>query len=321
MPAFRVLHLSDIHIGKTYKPSEDIAYKIISDIDHNKMTDINCVITTGDIFEGTIITSTKLIKEAVDFYETLLKEINLNQSMQLTKTDFIFVPGNHDIIRIDNSEEQWKKYNSFLKTFYLDLPDSYNPNDFSVFKPYHNNKIVFIGFNSCQIENKKVFDKSFTDKLRQNLSAETLKDGDIDIEKLIEILENQSTSDFDDFGSISLKQISDIKRKLKQVNDYNIIALFHHHFSLFPEVSKEFGDSSLIRNYSEFIQELKYMDVKTVLHGHKHFDLERPYISDDYFITVFDLLNGQKTALVACPPIALYNVIITEKGKTPRNLS
>jgi hypothetical protein len=36
---------------------------------------------------------------------------------------------------------------------------------------------------------------------------------------------------------------------------------------------------------------------------------------------VFDLLNGQKTALVACPPIALYNVIITEKGKTPRNLS
>lgn len=36
---------------------------------------------------------------------------------------------------------------------------------------------------------------------------------------------------------------------------------------------------------------------------------------------VFDLLKGQKIALVACPPIALYNVIITEKGKTPRNLS
>ncbi|WP_207722227.1 hypothetical protein [Acetobacterium fimetarium] len=36
---------------------------------------------------------------------------------------------------------------------------------------------------------------------------------------------------------------------------------------------------------------------------------------------VFDLLNGQKTAQVACPSIALYNVIITEKGKTPRNLS
>lgn len=38
-------------------------------------------------------------------------------------------------------------------------------------------------------------------------------------------------------------------------------------------------------------------------------------------LNVFDLLKGQKTALVACPPIALYNVIITEKGKTPRNLS
>ena len=34
--------------------------------------------------------------------------------------------------------------------------------------------------------------------------------------------------------------------------------------------------------------------------------------------SVFDLLKGQKTALVACPPIALYNVINLEKEKGPR---
>lgn len=291
MSAFRVLHLSDVHIGKTYKPSDSIAYKIISDIDHNKMADIDCVITTGDIFEGTIKTSDELIKEAVNFYEIILKEINLSQSKQLTKTDFIFVPGNHDIIRTDNLQERWKKYYSFIETFYKIIPESYNTNDFSVFKPYHSNKIVFIGFNSCQIENKKVFDKEYINKLEQNLNTQTLKDSGIDKEKLISILEKQKNSEFDDFGNISLKQISDIKRKLKQVNDYNVIALFHHHFYLFPEVSKKFGDSSLIRNYSEFIQELKYMDVKTVLHGHKHFDLERPYISDDYYDTTESIIN------------------------------
>lgn len=32
---FRILHLSDIHIGKTYKDSDDIAYKIAFDIDDN----------------------------------------------------------------------------------------------------------------------------------------------------------------------------------------------------------------------------------------------------------------------------------------------
>ena len=32
MKLFRILHLSDIHIGNTYMDSEDIAYRIISDI-------------------------------------------------------------------------------------------------------------------------------------------------------------------------------------------------------------------------------------------------------------------------------------------------
>ncbi|WMM26024.1 ATP-binding protein [Tissierella sp. MB52-C2] len=287
---FRVLHLSDVHIGKTYKPSESIAYRIVSDIEHNKMADIDCVITTGDIFEGTIETSETLIREAVNFYEIILKEINYNQTKQLGKTDFIFVPGNHDIIRTDNIDERWEKYHSFIQMFYETIPESYNT-DFSVYKPYHDNKIVFIGFNSCQIENKKIFDKEFISKLKSNLSSEVLGDYNIDRDKLIEILEEQKTSEFDDYGNISLQQIADIKRKLKQVTDYNIIALFHHHFYLFPEVSKKFGDSSLIRNYSEFIQELKYMGVKTVLHGHKHFDLERPYISDDYYDTTESIIN------------------------------
>lgn len=33
MSIFRVLHLSDIHIGDTYMSSENVAYRLISDIE------------------------------------------------------------------------------------------------------------------------------------------------------------------------------------------------------------------------------------------------------------------------------------------------
>ena len=46
---FRILHLSDIHIGKTYKDPENIACQIASDIDYVGLSNINCIIVTGDI--------------------------------------------------------------------------------------------------------------------------------------------------------------------------------------------------------------------------------------------------------------------------------
>lgn len=46
---------------------------------------------------------------------------------------------------------------------------------------------------------------------------------------------------------------------------------------------KELGDTGVIRNHAEVTGYLKNMNVKTVLHGHKHFDIERPFISEDYY--------------------------------------
>lgn len=40
MGIFRVLHLSDIHIGDTYMESRDIAYRIISDIESENISGI-----------------------------------------------------------------------------------------------------------------------------------------------------------------------------------------------------------------------------------------------------------------------------------------
>ncbi len=292
MSNFRILHLSDIHIGETYKPSEDIAYKIISDIDQNGLCSLRSVIVTGDIFHGQIAFSDKLIEEAVAFFEILLEQINLNQKdNKILKEDFIFVPGNHDLIRVDDEDEKWSKYKSFLLKFYGVIPEFYNIRDFSVFKPYHKEKIVFLGFNSCQIEKKKVFSKKYLSDLNANIHADTLLAYGINKKQLINILENEEADEYDDYGNISLAQITDIRRQVKELDEYNTVALFHHHFYLFPEVAREFGDSSLVRNYTDLIRFLKYMNVKTVLHGHKHFDLERPFITDDYYDTTDSIID------------------------------
>lgn len=281
---FRVLHLSDIHIGATYKDSESIACKVASDIGHNGLSGIKCIVVTGDIFEGRVTPDDLLINEAVKFFEVLLKEINYNQKENIiNKEDVVFVPGNHDLIRVESAEERWCKYKKFLERFYGDVPECYNMENYSVLKVYHKNKIAFAGFNSCQIEKKKLFDDKYIEKFNKHVREISLEEYGIKKESVIEILKNEVADEYDDFGNIPLAQITPIEREIKDLNNYVVIALFHHHFYLFPEIAKEFGDSSLIRNYTEVIQHLKYMKVSIVLHGHKHFDLERPYILEDYY--------------------------------------
>lgn len=292
MPLFRVLHLSDIHIGNTYKPSEEIGYRVISNIEQNGLYPIQVVAITGDIFDGPAGIAEDLVDEAVAFFYTLLKEINNSQpNHPIEKTDFIFIPGNHDIVRTDNIVEQWNKYRSFLTKFYGSLPNWYNTENFSICKVYQNEKVVFIGFNSCHLEKKKIFDKNYINTFRQSIDANTLANQGIDKEKLIDILESQTGDEYQDYGYIHPAQLTEVRRKLKNYDDYIIIALFHHHFYLFPEISKRFGDSSLIRNYTEVLHQLKYMNVKTVLHGHKHYDLESPFITEDYYDSTESIID------------------------------
>ena len=67
---FRILHLSDIHIGKTYKESDSIACRIASDIAYNGLGGIDCIAVTGDIFDGQVPVdkSEFLINKAVNFF-------------------------------------------------------------------------------------------------------------------------------------------------------------------------------------------------------------------------------------------------------------
>lgn len=289
MKPFRILHLSDIHIGDTYMDSEDIAYRIISAIEGEEIKNIRCIVVTGDIFEGKIGYNEEIINEAVRFFNVIFKELSANA--QIDKTDFIFVPGNHDIIRSDNNDERWEKYKKFLVEFYNNIPDFYDQNDFSLVKIYDESKIVFVGFNSCGLEKEARIDTKQIENIKK-IPKEKFVKLNLEKDNLLELLQQESEAeDFVDFGEITHKQILEQQRKLSKMDEYNIVAFFHHHFYLFPEVYKKYGDSGLIRNYTAVMQHMQQLGVKTVLHGHKHFDLERPIITDSYYDNANNVIN------------------------------
>lgn len=289
MRIFRVLHLSDIHIGDTYMNSEDIAYRVISDIENENISDIKCVVVTGDIFEGKCPLNDALVNEAVNFFNIIFNELQATANIQ--KTDFLFIPGNHDIIREKEVDKRWKKYDVFLKAFYGTLPDFYDSSDYTLVKTYDKDKIVFAGFNSCGLKEEPLIDYSVINNFKK-ISDEHFDDSGIERDKLIDLLNSQlNDKEFVDFGEIPSQQILKIQRKLNKYDDYNVIALLHHHFYLFPEVYTKYGDSSLIRNYTNVIQQMQQAGVKTVLHGHKHFDLERPLVTDSYYDNANNIIN------------------------------
>lgn len=288
MKKMRVLHLSDIHIGDTYIESESIAYRIISDIENDNLNNIQCVVVTGDIFEGSKGYSKDLIYEAVKFFNIIFDQLSMTNPLQ--KSDFLFVPGNHDVIRTNNMEERWLKYKSFLQGFYGEIPDFYDKEDYTLLKLYSEYNVAFIGFNSVGLE-ETTFLEGELNKLKE-ISDEDIAKINLKKTDFLKFIDNQlGKKVVKDYGEISPKQILNINRKLKQYDDYNIIAMFHHHFYLFPEVHKKHGDSSLIRNYTNVIQQLQQMGVRAVFHGHKHFDLERPLIDESYYENPDNTIN------------------------------
>lgn len=289
MRPFRILHLSDIHIGDTYLKSEDIAYRIIADLETEEIKNIRCVLVTGDIFEGKCTNYDELIEEAAIFFEIIHKE--LNKSTEITKNDFLFIPGNHDIIRTDDVNEKWKKYDFFLKRFYGELPEFYDLDDHTLVKTYDDSRIVFVGFNSCGLEKES---KINTDTIKniEKITDDSFDNYNLNKKQLLELLKEQSNNQvYNDYGEITNAQILNMRRKLAKLTDYNIVAFFHHHFYLFPEIYNKFGDSSLIRNYTTVIQQMQQLGVNTVLHGHKHFDLERPLITDSYYDNANNIID------------------------------
>lgn len=290
MPVYCTLHLSDLHIGSTYLDSQSLIYKITNDIARNGIKGIRSVLVTGDIFNGPSGSSPELIQEASNFFLTLMSELNADSNgITLTKEDFLFVPGNHDIEWTDDISARWNKYRSFLKTFYGVIPDWYDPDDFSFCRPYPEYKLVFLGFNSCGLEKRKLHDEF--NSFCQGIDDAKYLSRKIDKTQLLELLEKENPEKYTDFGEISMQQFSKQRRKMDKLDGYQAVAMFHHHFFLFPDNPNQLGDTDVVRHHSTVVQNLRSMRVKTILHGHKHFDLERPFINDDYYETTDSIID------------------------------
>lgn len=76
MSVYRALHLSDLHIGGAYLNSQDLAYRIATDVARNGIGNFQKVLVTGDIFHGPAGEGRPLILEAANFFRTLMTELN-----------------------------------------------------------------------------------------------------------------------------------------------------------------------------------------------------------------------------------------------------
>lgn len=290
MPVYRSLHLSDLHIGGTYLDSQELAYKITNDIARTGIGGIRNILVTGDIFHGPAGTDKALILEASRFFQTLMDELNEDgRTTGLTRDNFLFVPGNHDIVWTEDKPAQWDKYRRFLEEFYGTVPGWYDPMDFSFCYPCPEDKLVFLGFNSCGLKKRKLHDDLIRCceeiKEKQYLSHGISKD------QLMKLLEQENPEEYADYGEITMRQLSRQRRKMESLDGYQAVAMFHHHFFLFPDNPNQLGDSDVVQQHATLVRALRSMRVKTILHGHKHFDLERPFINDDYYETADSIID------------------------------
>lgn len=283
MPKLNILHISDTHIGNTLpnESVEDIASRTVNDIAEHS-TKINCVIVTGDIFDGQ---SDYDIEKAVSFFQTLKERLNKKvEATHLKEEDFVFVPGNHDLIRTDDGKGNFDKYKSFLKKFHSEdyFDRNYNNDELFIIKIFEMQKIVIVGLNSCMLKFCDVKDIGWINDIEWDDKTFTEKEQKIIRNKI----EKCYQSKWDDYGKIERAQLThafdEFDEKISNIEDYTVVACFHHHFYPFPEIYDRTGDCSLIRNFDDVIKVLQKYNVKIVLHGHKHLPIIRPIANKAY---------------------------------------
>ncbi len=281
MAKLSILHISDIHIGNcNYEKADDIAIPIIEALEtHSKSTD--CVVVTGDIFDGKPSKDIDKVSVALEFLNYLKKELRKQDGSKLDSQDFIIIPGNHDLTRSE-SGANFESYRNLLKKFYGDTYFNKSIDSEFLFttRIFKNQKVAIVGLNSCRLENSSLEAKEIT-------WIEDIKGIDATQKnKILDALKTKKENEWDDFGFISKKQLREsfikLEDEIEDLSDYTIVSCFHHHFYPFPEIYRQYGDSSIIRNFTDVIEKFQSKNVKVVLHGHKHVPIIRPVTNQKF---------------------------------------
>lgn len=308
MESLNVLHLSDFHFGNFYHEDPAALAIKIGDILEANARKVDVVVVSGDVFDGRSKSHEKDIENALLFFSKLICQINIKKicPVEFDRNSILFVPGNHDLLR--DEENQLKKYDSFIKSFYganksskVSLVDGYN---FIYDCP--DKKIAILGFNSCRIvrEQAKEEDLKWIDSVdlsRFKKDSQSIKT------HFKEHFENKKS--WDDFGYINTSEMDNVFNELKQAiptyKDYNLIATFHHHFYPFPEIAKKSPDASFIRNYTDVLDKFQRYKIQLVLHGHKHISIQRAVTDAKYFENPDSIIYVLAAGSIGCKDV--YN--------------
>ncbi len=286
-----ILHLTDIHIGMNdfpYGSVEEMAIRIGQAFD-DQGKEIELVLVTGDIFNGKANwkeDEENIIEQACIFFEVLLDRLQKTSNSKLTKDDFLFTPGNHEINRnASNENDKFKSYKKFLEKFHgTNVYDLYNEEFLYSIRVFDENKIIVIGFNSCKFFKNQPSISDF--RWIEELDFEESNDIQLK-EKIKESYKIEISSKFEDYGYIEAKQyvavLDELRTQISDFKKYTTVVAFHHHFFPFPETNNKNSDSSTMRDFEYLSQKLIDLNTKLILHGHKHLPLIRPIIQENYF--------------------------------------
>lgn len=280
------LHISDLHIGEMNNAGVEGFYtQICTDIKNNQQK-IDYVVFSGDIIYGLHDNKDTLFPEAIKFFKKLLERINRTSicNKALTEENFIFVPGNHDILREKN--DIYSLYKKFLEEFYgkTTYEKLYNQEHLYTLRIDKEKKIAIVGLNSCAIK------KAISEKDKKWIENLPFKENGITAtaENKVKKLLISSKEEIDDYGEISVDQLNEafdeLQNEIGDLSEYRILATFHHHIYPFPEIYSKYGDSSMIRNFAVVIDYFLSRHVSIILHGHKHTSISRPITNNKFYI-------------------------------------
>ena len=255
-----ILHMSDIHFGPFHAlsselPLESLLFPLFEDIEREG--EIDLIVITGDF-------SSVGAQEEFDRAKEFLWRVAERLDVPLDR--FIFVPGNHDIYRNEESGRRFVKYIEFLKLFYGGLSD---PGE--VFKSYgdlFDESHGGLSWDSRKHSEESLYSVSVYDDLQIVV---------IGLNSVVSAEEKNWDS-----GRIENSQLLRVDHELNKLrpprSHYFRIAAFHHHLFVVPSFTSEGEPERVVRNQGLLLRHLISNRVKLVLHGHTHYSIGYKYL-------------------------------------------
>jgi hypothetical protein len=231
-----ILHLSDLHFGPHRRESgEHIIEKIIEDISSLKLK-IASVVITGDIVETPIKKQYSLALEGLQ---------KLQEGIGVEKKRWVIVPGNHDVnLQLCKSGSVIRKKVAPSKL---------------IQRKFENYKQFLSGFYCQEFSN---------DQIVQFVNGGATVDVNESIPITIGVLNScEHVAIGDSTGYIGDDQLTRLSNNFQmshpKMSDLRIVAMHH---SFLPTA----GHAEYVANYEELRRKLELLNVRIVLHGHRH---------------------------------------------------